>query len=40
MSLVEGLSSSRELLSPSTGDIHDFTLSERSKDKIVKGRCN
>jgi hypothetical protein len=28
---------SRELLSPSTGDIHDFTLSERSKDKIVKG---
>jgi hypothetical protein len=28
---------SRELLSPSTSDIQDFTLSERSKDKIVKG---
>jgi hypothetical protein len=28
---------SRELLSPSTGDIQAFTLSERSKDKVVKG---
>ena len=28
---------SRELLSPATGDIQSFTLSERSKDKIVKG---
>lgn len=28
---------SRELLSPSTGDIQAFTLSERNKDKIVKG---
>ncbi len=28
---------SRELLSPASGDIQAFTLSERSKDKIVKG---
>ncbi|HTU88931.1 MAG TPA: DUF4340 domain-containing protein, partial [Gemmataceae bacterium] len=28
---------SRELLSPATGDIQEFALSERSKDKVVKG---
>lgn len=28
---------SRELLSPSASDIQDFALSERSKDKIIKG---
>jgi hypothetical protein len=28
---------SRELLSPSTSDIQDFALSQRSKDKIIKG---
>jgi hypothetical protein len=28
---------SHELLSPATGDIQEFTLSERSKDKVIKG---
>jgi hypothetical protein len=28
---------SRELLSPATGDIQQFTLSERDKDKVIKG---
>jgi hypothetical protein len=28
---------SRDLLSPSTGDIQAFTLSQRNKDKIIKG---
>jgi hypothetical protein len=28
---------SHDLLSPSTGDIQEFTLSQRSKDKVVKG---
>ncbi|HTU91196.1 MAG TPA: DUF4340 domain-containing protein, partial [Gemmataceae bacterium] len=28
---------SRELLSPATGDIQEFALSERSKNKVVKG---